>query len=288
MPQPDLTGAIDLHIHVAPDLRPRKMDGLALAHAAAARGMRGVLIKSHYGPTWEGSYYVSQVVKGVDFFGGVALNQHVGGFNPPAVETALRLGAKQIWMPTVSAANDRQHHGQPGGLTILREGKLRQEVLEILALIAEADAILGTGHLSVAEIQQLVPQARAAGMNHILITHPEHPIVAMPISVQKELRDQGAMFERCYVSIVDFNIPVEQVAAEIREVGVETTVLATDFGQDHNLSPPDGLAEYITKLKACGFTTADFDRMIRSNPAALLGLGPSSNLHNSIMENAHG
>ena len=72
--------------------------------------------------------------------------------------------------------------------------------------------------------------------------------------------------------MVDFNIVIEQVAAEIREVGIESTVLATDFGQDHNISPPDGLAEYVTRLEALGFSPADFDRMLRRNPAALLGL----------------
>ena len=80
------------------------------------------------------------------------------------------------------------------------------------------------------------------------------------------------MFERCYVSVADYEVPIEQVAAEIREVGVESSVLATDFGQEHKLSPPDGLAKYVTRLEAAGFSPADFDRMLRRSPAILLGL----------------
>jgi microsomal dipeptidase-like Zn-dependent dipeptidase len=94
----------------------------------------------------------------------------------------------------------------------------------------------------------------------------------MPVSVQKELRDQGALFERCYISATDFNIPLEQIAAEIREVGIESTVLATDFGQNHNISPPDGLAEYAENLAEFGFSQENFDQMLRHNPAFLLGL----------------
>jgi hypothetical protein len=269
----DLTGTIDLHIHVAPDLRDRKMNAVELARAAVERGMRAVLIKSHFFPTYEGAYYASQAVAGIQVFGGLALNESVGGFNTAAVETALQLGVREIWMPTVSAANHRQHYGQGNdGLSLLRDGKLRPEVGEILSLIAGAEAILGTGHISLAETQALVLAARAAGVHRIVVTHPEHPVVAIPTSVQLELRDQGAVFERCYVSIMDHGAPWEQVIGDIRTVGVETTVLTTDFGQAKNISPPDGLAEYAARLEAAGFSSADLDWMLRRTPAALLGL----------------
>lgn len=270
----DLAGAIDLHAHVAPDLRPRKMDGLELAREAVGVGMRAVLIKSHYSPTSEAAYYVSKSVDGIEFFGGLVLNEHIGGFNPSAVDTAIRIGAREIWMPTDSAANHRRNAGQAGGLTLRVKGEVRDEIHEILALIAEANVILGTGHLNVDEIQALVPAAVDAGVQRILITHPEHPVVTMPVAIQKELRDQGAMFERCYVSVTGFGVPLEQVAEEIGAVGAESTVLATDFGQPQNLSPPEGLAEFGRRLAALGFSKSELDRMLRRNPASMLGLEP--------------
>lgn len=38
-------------------------------------------------------------------FGGLCLNHPVGGLNPDAVETSLKLGAKVIWLPTNTAEN---------------------------------------------------------------------------------------------------------------------------------------------------------------------------------------
>ncbi|HEX2185838.1 MAG TPA: DUF6282 family protein, partial [Chloroflexota bacterium] len=48
---PDLGGAIDLHVHAAPDVRERKADMLTVARAAHEAGMRAVVFKSHHEPT---------------------------------------------------------------------------------------------------------------------------------------------------------------------------------------------------------------------------------------------
>jgi predicted metal-dependent phosphotriesterase family hydrolase len=55
-------------------------------------------------------------------------------------------------------------------------------------------------------------------------------------------------------------------------VGPATTVAATDFGQPNNMSPVDGLAEFIAQLLTAGFSQAEVDRMVCGNPARLLEL----------------
>jgi microsomal dipeptidase-like Zn-dependent dipeptidase len=62
------------------------------------------------------------------------------------------------------------------------------------------------------------------------------------------------------------------IAAAVRQVGSETTVLATDFGQPENPSPVEGLQRYIAGLMELGIGQTDIDRMVRTNPAWLLGL----------------
>jgi hypothetical protein len=272
----DLTGTIDLHIHTAPDVRPRKLDALEAARQAAARGMRAIVLKSHWTLTADRATLVEQVTPGLRVFGGLALNESVGGFNPAAVEAALRVGAVQIWMPTISAAG---HRSPPPahGLTLADESGLRPGVHEILSLVAEHDAILGTGHLSTGEIMRLVPEARAAGVRKIVITHPEHPPVEMPALLQEELRDRyRVLFERCLITTVVGDghqpMPFTALAAIIRRLGHATTLLSTDFGQPENDYPVDGLASYIAQLRAEGFSNAVIDRMSRENPAHLLGL----------------
>src|SRR6185436_18571078 len=159
----DLTGVIDLHIHTAPDVSPRKMDDVEAARQAAARGMRAILLKSHATLTAGRAELVERMVPGIHMFGGLALNDAVGGLNPSAVEAALRLGAVEIWMPTLSARGDPRPY-RATGLSVLDGDGLVPVIEEILRLIAEHDAILGTGHLSPAEIMLFVPAAREAGV----------------------------------------------------------------------------------------------------------------------------
>jgi hypothetical protein len=270
----DLSGRFDLHVHSAPDLKPRKLDDIDLARQAASRGMRGILLKSHWTLTADRAYLTQKVVPDIRIYGGLVLNHSVGGFNPAAVETALGNGAVEIWMPTISAATESEN-GTGKSLTVLQDGKVNNNVLEILRLIAEHDTILGTGHLSTEEIMFLVPAARQLGVKKILITHPEHPPVEMPPAEQEELRDRySVLFERCLITTTlgHGQLPFEKLAEVIRRVGPETTIIATDFGQPENLLPVDGLACFISHLHANGFREAEIIRMSQVNPAQLLGL----------------
>ena len=266
----DLSGVIDLHIHTAPDVRSRKLDDFGVAWAATARRMRAVLIKSHVTLTADRAYLVEQIVPDIRVFGGLALNHAVGGINATAVEVALRLGAAEIWMPTLSAVHQR-HDPMGPGISIYQDGQIAERVIDVLRLIAEHDAILGTGHLSTQEVVDLVPIARELGVRKILVSHPEHPPVDMPSSVQEELRDRcGVLFERCLISttLAGWTMPF----AVIRRVGPASTVISTDLGQASNPAPVDGMAMFIASLKAEGYDEPSIDQMCRENPAALLGL----------------
>ena len=57
----------------------------------------------------------------MQILGSVTLNDAVGGLNPFAVEAALDLGARVIWMPTISAQNHIvKHGGTASGIHLLR------------------------------------------------------------------------------------------------------------------------------------------------------------------------
>ena len=100
MTLPDfLEGSVDLHVHSAPDVDQRRYDDLELAREARRAGMGGILLKSHQFSTVERASLVSRVVDGIQIFGGIVLNETVGGLNPSAVRVALLMGARQVWMP---------------------------------------------------------------------------------------------------------------------------------------------------------------------------------------------
>src|SRR5262245_51639051 len=271
-----LEGAVDVHVHSAPDIDPRRFDDIDLAREAARAGLGAVLIKSHQNSTVERAWLVSKVVPGIRVFGGLVLNETVGGLNPAAVRLALALGAKQIWMPTRSARNHRRHHGQPGGLTVLdADGRLLPAVEEILRCVAESDCILGTGHLSPEEGGVLIDRARAAGVRKILVTHPEWRPTCYPLELQRRLAAGGdVLFERCFVSTTHLCgcVPFETIERAVAEVGVQTTVLSTDLGQPDTPPPVEGLRLFAERLVGSGFSTDQVRLMMRTNPSRLLSL----------------
>ena len=269
-----LEGAVDLHVHSAPDVDRRRFNDLELAQAAREAGMGAVLIKSHQNSTVERASLVSQCIPGIRVYGGLVLNETVGGLNLAAVHLALRLGARQIWMPTRSARNHRQYHAQQGGITILDdEGQLLPVVEEILRAISQSNCILGTGHLSPEETSALVDAATRLNIHKILVTHPEWGPTYHSIEAQINLSRRGnVFFERCFVSTTHLCgcVPFETIERAIAETGVAHTVLSTDLGQPETPPPADGFRLYAERLRSTGFSVDQIRTMMQANPERLL------------------
>ena len=275
-----LEGAVDLHVHSAPDVDVRRFNDIELAQEAARAGMGAILIKSHQNSTVERAWLVSQWVPGIRVFGGLVLNETVGGLNPAAVRLAVTMGAKQVWMPTRSARNHRRSEGLPGGISILDEdGALLPVAEEILRILSGSGCILGTGHLSQVETFALAARARELGGVKLMITHPEWAPTFFSVEQQKALASAGDVtFERCFVSTTHRCgfVPFETIEQAIAETGVEHTVLSTDLGQPDTPAPVDGMRRYAERLRSSGFSTDDIRQMMQTNPARLLGMGANS------------
>ena len=104
-------GAVDLHVHVEPDLAARRIDDLGLARRCLEVGLSGFVLKSHYVPTAERAAVVRAAVPGVHALGAISLNAGVGGLNAQAVEIAARGGARIVWLPTVDSENEASEDG---------------------------------------------------------------------------------------------------------------------------------------------------------------------------------
>jgi len=261
----ELTGVVDLHIHAAPDVRPRSVTDLEAAQQARDAGMQAILIKSHVTCTADRAQIAESAVGGVRVFGGVVLNEQVGGLNPAAVEAALALGAAIVWLPTFG--------GQPRtGVTVFdAEGQLKPVVREIIALLRDADRVLATGHIGFEESLTVVATARGMGLRKVLITHPEWSGLDLTTEQLRALAGEGVFFEHCYLNGRD-PVGLKRIAVQIRAVGVESTVLTTDLGQAGNPLPVEGMRAYIAGLLALDFSRAEVSRMVGENPARLLGV----------------
>lgn len=286
---PILKGGFELHVHSSPSLFPRVQTDWELVEDIKAAEMAGAIIKSHESPTMDRATLIREKEQGLHIYGGIALNEHTGGISVRTVETALKLGAKIIWMPTISTVQHWVYFQSKQtklfstnakikpdeGLTIWGEkGKIRSELFDILDLISKHDAILATGHLSPKEVSVLVDIAIERKVEKILIQHPDMGIAKIPMEMQQELVKKGCILEKCYLACSnDFeDLTVADMARTIEILGADHCVLVTDYGQKHNIPAIAALSEFLYKLATAGVKETDLEKMVQTNPRALLSL----------------
>lgn len=287
-----LVGGVDLHTHPAPSPFPRRMSLLDAAADAASVGFRAIVAKSHHHSMQTDILALQSAglqETGVAVFGGVALNDTVGGLNPYAVELALRMGGKVVWFPTISSPAHIDFHrdhdsGFPSAGIPLRDntpisvvddsGELSAAARDVLAVIADESAILNCGHLPAAEIDILIPGALAAGVQRIVISHPDFVVGADPERVGGWCR-QGAYVEHCAAMLAGRRAtepPYERMAAFYRAAGAAQTVISSDLGQKGNPLPITCYRRVVRSLLDSRVAEDDIRAMVGGNAGALLGL----------------
>jgi Family of unknown function (DUF6282) len=292
-----LRGAFDTHMHIAPDVVPRKVDDVTLARRFRELGMDGFVLKSHYTSTAERAAVVRAAVPGVQALGAISLNRAVGGMNPLAVEIAAREGARTVWLPTVDSVNESHEREAPPGAKVpvwvklqldLREqgieiepvpvvdgsGAVLPETRTVLELIARHGMVLATGHLARDEIFAVVEAALAAGVKEIVITHPEFPSQDLSIEDQQSLAARGALLERCFTTPHTGKIEWDRWTANIREAGPAYSVLSTDLGQVFNPPVEEGMGLMVDRLLAAGFDEQEVHVMAVVNTRRVAGAQP--------------
>jgi Family of unknown function (DUF6282) len=285
-PLVDISGAVDLHCHPYPDLFPRLADDFDIVRAARDAGMKAIMLKCHHENTVSRAYLVQRVVPGIRVYGGIVLNYYVGGLNPAAVEASLRLGGKEVWMPTVDGGYHAEVHGGTGGYDSQqggrsqaegiwvadRDGKLLPQVTEILKLIAEHGAILATSHLAPREIVALVREARSVGVEKIVITHPYFRVPNIDLDTLEEVARMGAMpeFGYCTISPAWQYAAASKIVQSVERIGASRCLLVSDTGQRHNPLPSEALRIFAQTVFEKGIPIEQVTQMITQNPADLL------------------
>ena len=239
---------------------------------------------------------MNKVYPQIHAVGAVTLNSSVGGLNPAAVELAGRAGAKIVWFPTCDSQYEQQHvfPENPGKavklpfwaniiiqmreeniscptITLLHEdGKLKDEVWDILDIIAKWDMVLATGHISHEETFALISAGKERGVKKMVVTHVDFPSTFYDIEQQRELVAMGAQMEHCFTTYgtgkVDFGVTLEQ----IRAVGADRVICSTDLGQRANVYPDEGMEQFAQKLLEAGVSEDDIRKMFVTNPKNLI------------------
>jgi hypothetical protein len=274
----DLRGAIDIHVHSDPDKVARSLDGLDAARFAREKGMRAIVLKSHYDPTAGLALLARKQTAGIEVFGGIDLNLPVGGMNVHAIENMAQTNGhwgRIVWMSTFDSENQvRSSKSNRPFVRVSENGALLAETKAVIAAIAKHSLALASGHVSAQEALLLFEEGKRAGVRAMVATHGMGAPTSLTAEQARKAAGLGAFIEFVSGTLAAPNAQtkIDRLVQDIRAVGVEHAIISSDLGQAGNPLPADGFATFMEALRQKGFSNQELDRMAKENPARLLGL----------------
>ena len=276
-----LKGAIDIHVHQAPDSAARAIDADDVARQAKAAGMRAIVLKNHWEDTASLAYMVRKIVPGIEVFGGITQDLAVGGINIEAVKHMADMKGgygRIVWLPTFDAQNQVKDKGPE--VKVSENGKLLPSVLALLDYIATRKQLaLETGHVSADEALMVIREAKARGIQHVVATHGMTGPTNLSVAQAQEFGRMGGYVEFVYGATLEkgSKTTLQNYADWIRAVGPQHCILSSDLGGARDFPrpmPTAGMLEFMNGLHKLGISAADIDLMAKTNPAKVLGLEP--------------
>jgi hypothetical protein len=163
------------------------------------------------------------------------------------------------------------------------DGLLSSEVIEILDLVAEADVVLNTGHLSADEAVRLVTVAREHNVNRVLVpaNHFDEATIQTVCSLGAYVEFSFFFVSHAtdagltHVDAERHTVPgvsATQMATLIRCAPEEQVILSGDCGVFLLPPPVEGLREFLLLMCSCGVEKLSLQRLVRENPRKLFAL----------------
>jgi hypothetical protein len=300
-----LKGVIDIHIHGAPlgGWLPGRPTMVETCIEASEAGMKALVFKDHNTMNNNCAIIVQDFLKrmakekakaGIEFtpvkvYGGIVLNETVGGMNLKAVKTALDYGrCKEVWLPSLDAQHQKQAMGLSGGIAVTEGAdQLTREMISILDLMAQYNdnkkgerVALSTCHVSNEEKAAVLRYVKKRNMGiKVLLDHVTQEMTILNPAEAKEMIDLGGYLEFAECScipwagmqdwIIAFDYSFALIKELIKEKGPDHLVLITDAGQPGN-NPVPGWRMFIKTLLAQGVSEHDINVMAKEVPAMLI------------------
>ena len=285
VPEDLLTGVSDIHIHAAPDSRPRSITELGFAREAQQAGYRAVMYKSNDWSCHDRAFLIREALPDFEVFGSIIMNRLLGDrVNAYAAEQALKTTGnlcRCIWMPTQDAAYQCTQEKRGGGIPVLdASGRVLPEVVRVMEICAEANIIFATGHSAPVENLTLARKAREVGVDKFVATHVNSLIWTMTPDQMRQIVDLGGFVELsclpCFwgpgTTMPQFPSMIWADFASFARIVPEHTFISTDMGQAGLPTPLEGMRATILSLLKAGFSRTQVDTMVKINPARLMGL----------------
>jgi hypothetical protein len=279
-------------VHSGPSIAPRGIDHVELLRQASNAGFAAVVTKDHdYSSVMTAALIRNNFPElKTKIYASIVLNNVIGGFNPYAVEHTAAMGGKIVWMPTLAAENHLRWQEQAkwahpastdkiraaAGIPVLdADKKVRDDVKEVLDVVAKNDMALASGHIHISETWLIFEEAQKRGVKRLVLTHPED-IVDASLNDVKGIAAMGAFVEHSLCMFVEGSKfktgDADDLKRQIDAAGPEQTILCSDLGQTGTISPLEGFRRGIRMCIDLGYDDAQIRPMVSTNAARMLGI----------------
>jgi hypothetical protein len=241
---------VDLHVHSGPSILPRRSDDPETVRLAVTAGVEWLVLKAHEGSTAERAR-----LAGAQVVGGIVLNSTVGGANPDAVAVAAALGARVVWLPTVSAVAHQAAVAGDAALAVHRQvdfrtvpmwsdGVLADDWHDVLDVVAEHDLVLGSGHIPILEVIDIFRVAAARGVRRFVINHPFFSFMGWNRDVAAPLVSLAVRLEVGCVA----DLETDATRRLVDEYDPSLLVFGSDLGHTAFPAYVEGVQSWIERL----------------------------------------
>ena len=283
--------AIDMHVHSWPDVslaHPQHRTNDDVIRQCREAGMQGIVLKTHGWPAASLAHQLNSEHEDFNVYASATLNTMAGGPHPWVVETAIGMGCRMIWLPTISAKSDHDSHGFSVSMEkyiprihnlkdedyywLLDEnGNLKDEIKECVALCRDYDIVLGTGHISAEESMAVGRFAAEIGYHKVCLTHPRSHCCCNTFEQIQAFAQMGHFVEFCALNVAPLHssMTIADICRIIEEAGADHCYLSTDHFFDWTPSIPQQIYQVLGCLLEAG---VDYEKLqtIMQNPHCLL------------------
>ena len=173
---------------------------------------------------------------------------------------AAQLGARVVWLPTISspahkAANERPELQAHAGITfravpVVEDGVLRPEWYDVLDVVARHGMVLCSGHVTIDEAIVVLTEARRRGVDRLVVNHPGLGFLGWRDEHVERLRSLGAHLEVGVLADLlcatdDGTTATERLAACYPG---ELLVFGSDLGHTAYPTLEDGVVAWFSRM----------------------------------------
>ena len=250
-----MKGSFDLNVKTLPNTQSlMRMDAIDTAKHAFESEMDGFALNSSEYLTTPSAQILNRMYPGINIEGSIPLNLPLKQNVFESTENAANIGTKIVRL------NQTVSPDSTDNLSYLEK---------LTATIKNHDMLLICENLSIDESKSILKFAKNVGINKFMTYHD---IESELIENLKQLVNLGAHIELAFSDVMPLSskMTIEKICTTIKELGVDSCIATTRFGNIELPPPAEGMRMFVACLLEKGFSEKDINKLVKENPKKLI------------------